>query len=339
MSLKSLSYSAAALTLALSLSGPTLAATKLTVASPSIGSSNAPTVIAIQKGFFKDADLEVTVFGAGGGNNAVSTVIGGDAQIALVGIRNASKPVEKGQPLKIIALETKGLAQVIFVRADLYKESGLKPTSTLAEKGAFLKGKRIAVNDLGGSSGEFARYVLAAAGLGERDATIVNINSEGARQSALKAGKIDGIVATSPAPETAVVGGYGAVLVDPNLDLADIKDVASTIHVVRADFLEKNRDVLQRYVDAVERGRKFIKSNPEEAKRAYYTYVQAEAQGSAEPDSKVADLAWKNVQANFGDSLVLTRQQYANAQSFFKIPDSVTYEKIIDNSLVGRAGN
>jgi ABC-type nitrate/sulfonate/bicarbonate transport system substrate-binding protein len=109
--------------------------------------------------------------------------------------------------------------------------------------------------------------------------------------------------------------------------------VASTIHIVRQDFLEKNRDVLQRYVDAVDRGRKFIKSNPEEARVAYYTYVKAEAQGSADPDSKVADLAWKNVQANFGDSLFLTRQQYANAQSFFKIPDSVTYEKIFDNSL------
>jgi NitT/TauT family transport system substrate-binding protein len=309
---------------------------KLQVASSSVGSSNAPTIIAIQKGYFKEAGLDVTVFSAGGGNNAVSTTLGGDAQIALVGIRNGSKPVEKGQALKIIGLETKGLGQIIFARADLYKTSGLSEASSVADKGKFLKGKKIAVNDIGGSSGEFARYVLAAAGLGEREATIVNINSDAARLSALKGGKIDAIVATSPEPEVAVIGGYGTVLVDPAKDLADVQDVASTVHVVRTDFLEKNRDVLQRYIGAVNRGRLFIKSNPDEAKTAYYTYVKAAAEGAADPDSKVATLSWNNVRSSFADSLAVTKQQYANAQRFFKIPATVTFEKFIDNSLADR---
>jgi ABC-type nitrate/sulfonate/bicarbonate transport system substrate-binding protein len=306
-------------------------AAKLQIAT-SGGSGIAAAAIAFQLGYFREMDLDVTLFNAGGGNNAVSTVVGGDAQIGIVGIRNASKPVEKGQALKLIAADSAAFSQYIVVRPDLLAKGEIGPASTLAEKGALLQNLKIGVNDVGGSTGEFARYALAAAGYGDRAATIININSSAARLTALKRQRIDAIVAQPPEPESAVAQGFGAVLVDPTRDLPEIGKIVSDVQIVRADFLIKNRSVIRNYLQAVDRARRLSKSDSATAKKAYYDYQRQESQGNG-LDPKIADSAWKDLLLNVPESLATSREQYANAQRFFKIPASVTYEQFVDNSL------
>ena len=305
-------------------------AEKLLVSTASGGSSAVAATIAKELNFFEASGLEVTLFDAGGGNNAVSTLVNGEAQLSIVGIRNASKPVEKGLDLKIIGVDTTSLTQLIFIRADLLDPS--RPRQTLAEKGVLLKGKKIAVNDIGGSSGEFARYALAAAGLGERDATILNINSAAARLTALRAKRIDAIVGSSPEPEIAELEGFGRVLVDPVKDIPEIRDIASTVQLVRADYLKTHAGVIKAYLGAIDKARQVLRSDPDRAKIAYYASLKREANG-VELDSKVRDLAWVTVVAATAPSGVLTPGQYQRAQQFFKIPASVTYDAFIDNTI------
>jgi len=309
------------------------AADVLQVTSSSMGTSNAASVVAKQLGFFDEAGLDVTLLNAGGGNNAVSTVVGGSAQIAIVGINNASKPAEKGQPLTLVAGVTKGFGQVIFVRKDLYDKSGLTENSSLAEKGAFLKGKTIAVNDVGGSSGNFARYVLKESGLTDRDASIININSDAARLTALKNKSIDGIVASSPDPEIAIAGGYGTVLVNPQHDIPSLGQFVSTINVVRSDYLAEHRDVIERFLRAEERGRRYVLAHPDEARTAFYAFIQSQSSAPSKDDDEVTKLAWSNFLGQFVDTPVISQAQYAGAQKFFGISESLTFDKFIDTSL------
>ncbi|MDB5533554.1 MAG: transporter substrate-binding protein [Hyphomicrobiales bacterium] len=323
------------LSLSLASASGAQAAEKLQVATSAGGASAIAAAVAKQLKFFDAAGLDVTLFDAGGGNNAVSTVVNGEAQIGIVGIRNASKPVEKGQDLKLIGIDTNALTQFIFVRSNLIDPKN--PPKTLVERGALLRGKKIAVNDIGGSSGEFARYALSAAGLGERDAVILNINTAAGRLTALKAGRIDAIVGSAPEPETALTEGYGTMLVDPGKDVPEIRDVASTVHLVRADYLRSHGSLLRTYLQTVDKARQFVRAEPEKAKKAYYDYLRGEARG-AELDPKIKDLAWANVTAASADSLVLSAGQYQRAQAFFKIPDSVTYAKFIDNALAESLG-
>jgi ABC-type nitrate/sulfonate/bicarbonate transport system substrate-binding protein len=308
------------------------AADSLVVASANIGSSDTPVIIAKQLGYFKDTGLDVTIFDAGGGNNAVSSVIGGSAQIALVSVFNASKPAAKGQPLKIIGVDTQGFGQYLFVRSALLKGSKVAEASTLADKAKFLQNKTIAVNDIGGSSGAFARQILAAGGLTGRDAKIININSPGARLTALKIGRIDAIIGSPPEPETAIVGGYGTMLVNPLKDLPSIGRIASSVEVVRADFLEKNSAVLLRYEAAVQRGRKLIQTNPTAARDAYYAYISSDARSSL-LNPQIEARAWDDMLPTFAATPVLEPTQYASAQTFFHIPESLTFEIFVDNSL------
>jgi len=307
-------------------------ADKLQVATPSGGSTAILSAIASQLGYFKAVDLDVAIFDAGGGNNAVSTVVGGDAQIGVVGIRNASKPVERGQPLKLIATETTVFSQYIVVRPEILAKADTGGW-TLAQRGARLRDLKIGVNDVGGSSGEFARYALAAAGLGDRAASIINLNSASARLSALKAGRIDGLVGSPPEPEIAVAQGYGTILVDPTRDLPELGQLSSNVHIVRADYLSSHRTVVRRYLQAVDRALRLARSDPDGAKRAFYDYERHESQGN-ELDPVIADLAWKDIVLSFGDALATSPDQYANAQKFFKIPPSVSYQQFIDNSVI-----
>jgi NitT/TauT family transport system substrate-binding protein len=311
---------------------PSLAAESLQVASPGIGSSAAPTAVAIELGYFRDVGLDVTLFDSGGGNNAVATVLSGDAQLALVGLRNASKPVAKDQPIKIIGVDTQGFQQAVVIRTDLFRKDGLTANAPLAKKGAALKGLRIAVNDIGGSSGDLARYALAAAGLGERDATILNINSAAGRQVALKAGRIDALVDTPPGPEIATDRGYGTVLVDPAKDLPSLGILAASVEIVRTDYLHEHKAALVRYVQAVNRARSLIRTNSALAEKAYYEFLRDQNQASLLSD-KVNDEAWKDSLPAFSASLVLTPRQFENSRKFFDIPASVTFDKFVDNSL------
>jgi ABC-type nitrate/sulfonate/bicarbonate transport system substrate-binding protein len=306
------------------------AAQKLLVSSASGGASAVAATLAKELRLFDEAGLDVTIFDAGGGNNAVSTLVNGEAQISIVGIRNASKPVEKGIDLRIVGVDTNALTQAIFVRADLVDPA--HPPQTLAEKGALLRGRKIAVNDIGGSSGEFARYVLAAAGLGEREATILNVNSAAARLAALRAGRIDAIVGSSPEPETATVQGYGRMLVDPVKDVPEIRDIASTVQVVRADYLRQNETVVKAYLGAIEKARQVLRSDPQRAKAAFYVSLAREANG-AELDPAIRDAAWESVVAASAPSSVLSPGQYERAQRFFRIGESVSYDRFVDNTL------
>ena len=306
------------------------AAEKLLVSTASGGASAVAATIAKELNLFGEAGLDVSLFDGGGGNNAVSTLVNGEAQLSIVGIRNASKPVEKGLDLKLIGVDTTSLTQLIFIRSDLVDPA--KPPQTLAEKGALLKGKKIAVNDIGGSSGEFARYMLAAAGLGEREATILNINSSAARLTALRAKRIDAIVGSSPEPETAVLEGFGRVLVDPVKDIPEIRDIASTVQLVRTDYLKSHTAVVKAYLGAIEKARQVLRSDPDKAKTAYYAYLKREANG-IELDPKIRDLAWTTVTAATAPSGVLTPGQYQRAQQFFKIPASITYDAFVDNTI------
>lgn len=311
---------------------PVRAADSLQIATSNIGSSDAPNIIAAQLGYFRDAGLSVTLFDAGGGNNAVSSVVGGSAQIGLVSIFNASKPVEKGQNLKVIAMETKGFGQTLFVRSSLLKAGGVGPSSTVKAKGAFLKGKKIAVNDIGGSSGNFARQLLADAGLTGRDATILNINNPAARLAALRAGRIDAIIGTPPEPETAVVDGYGAILLNPFKDLPESGHIASTIEVVRGDFLAKNRGLLIRYETAVQRARKLIADNSQAAADAYYAYIANDSRGVLLKPA-IKKMTWGDILPSFAVNPVLDAQQYANSQKFFRLSSKVTFQAFVDNSI------
>jgi NitT/TauT family transport system substrate-binding protein len=305
---------------------------KIEVATSSQGSLATTAYIAKQLGYFDAEDLNVDIFDGGGGSNAVATVVGGSAQIGLVGIKNASEATAKGQTLKVIGTAIRGFPASLIVRSDLAKDADLKADATVEQRGQVLKGKTIAVNDIGGSSGDFVRYALNVAGLKDNDITLINLASGAGRLAGLKAKKIDGAAANSPEPETAIAGGYATVLFDAKRDIPALTNMEYMIYAARQDYIQAHPDVVKRFLTAIDKAEQTIQKDPDAAKAAYYGYLSKQSHG-VKLDQSVADLAWTNMLPYMPTSLDLNPDGLAKARKFFAISPQAPDELLIDNSF------
>src|SRR5262245_63229154 len=107
--------------------------------------------------YFDENGLDVTVVDVGSGSNVIASVVGGSAEVGGAGIRNISQGVAKGQDLKAFGSSLKGFPNFLVVRKGFMDEAGVKPDGPLKDRIASLRGKTIAVNDIGGSAGDFVR--------------------------------------------------------------------------------------------------------------------------------------------------------------------------------------
>lgn len=311
------------------------AADPITVVVSGSGPLAGTAYIAKQLGYFEQQGLDVSIVDGGGGSNAVNTLVSGGAQIGIVGIKLMSQAVEKGQSLKAVGTAIQGFPNYLVVQRAPLEKSTLNAASPFAAKAAYLKGKTVAVNDIGGSSGQFVRYALRAGSVPAGQVTLINMTSSAARLAALKRGRIDAIVGGQPEPETAEAGHYGVLLVNPKTDLPSLGTLDYMVQAVRADYLRAQPRVVEKYLRGIAQSEAFIRAHPDEAKRAYYAYLANDAHG-AHLDPAIADAAWKNMLPYFPASLRLNAPNLAAARQFFDIPATLTDAVLVDNSVADR---
>ncbi len=203
-------------------SGAAFAADQVRIAVSSTSLFFASAYVAKQMRYFEEQGLDASVIDVGAGSNVIASVVGGSAEFGGAGIRNISQGIEKGQALKAFGSSLKGFPNFLVVPKGFLEQAGLKPDSPLPARIAALN---VAVNDIGGSAGDFVRELLRRGGLGERDAVLINISSTPGRLAALKAKRIDALVGYAPGPETAMIEGYGEILIDSATDIPEIKTI------------------------------------------------------------------------------------------------------------------
>jgi NitT/TauT family transport system substrate-binding protein len=313
-------------------------ADKLKVVTSTAGIIFSPAYVAQQQGYFKEEGLDVEVADGNGGSNAVAAIVGGSAQIGFVGIKNASQAVVKGQPLKVVATGIRGFPQAIVLQKSLVEAAHLKPDASLAEKGALLRNKIIAVSDIGGSTGDFARFVLRQANIPADQVRLINIASIQGQLAALKAKRIDGFVNASPATEMAVAGGYGVDLILPSRDLKDATDFEYTVQIVREDLIKSHPELVERYLRGMQKALDFIRANPDAAKKSAYAFLSDQAETNDTYPPAIRDAAWKNTLPYFPVTVALDNSKLAAARAFFDISDRAPDSILVDNALALKAG-
>lgn len=312
---------------------PAWAKDKLEVVTSTTGVLFGTAYIAKKLGYFDEVGLDVSIYDGNGGSNAVAAIVGGSAQIGIVGLKNMSQAVLKGQSLKAIGTGVQGFPNALVVRSELLKDAKVNADSSLADKGAVLRDRVIAVTDIGGSSGEFARFILKQAGLPADKATIINLNSIAGQLASLKAGKIDAFVNGSPTIETAVRDGYGTALVVPSRDLKDITAFEYTVQAVRADFLKQNPDIVERYLKALDKAIKVSRNDPEKAKAAVFAFLAEQASTDNAYPAEIQDLAWTNTLAYFPTSVALDDAKLTASRAFFGVSETLDNAALTDNTI------
>ena len=124
---------------------------------------NAGYELAVEKGFYKDAGLDVTIEPGNGSQITAQLVAAGKADIAFADASPVMKLISQGAKMKVIATILQGNpAQVTAL-----KKTGLKSV-------ADMKGRSVAMPN-GGSQAAMFPLVLAANGLKESDIKLVNM--------------------------------------------------------------------------------------------------------------------------------------------------------------------
>jgi NitT/TauT family transport system substrate-binding protein len=207
-----------------------------------------PLYIAIEKGFFKEAGLELEhkVFSSTGEGNAAL------AAGRLQSINNVTSETvafaAKGQDFRIVQVADSSLGG-----------DGILARNSVKDVADF-KGKQIAV-EIGSVSHFFLLQVLQEAGLSGNDVEITNVTPDAAA-AAYTSGKVDVAVTYSPFLKQANDAQKdGRIIYDSSKMPTAIMDV----FIFRTDFVEQQPKAVEAFVRGIFKGQEFIKTNPDEA--------------------------------------------------------------------------
>jgi len=211
---------------------------------------NAGFELAVEKGFYKEAGLDVTIEPGNGSQTTAQLLSVGKYDIGFADSAPVMKLISQGAKLKILATILQGNPNAVTA----LKKTGLKSA-------ADIKGRSVAM-PTGGSQVALFPLVLAANNLKESDIKLVNMPPE-AMVSALIQGTVEVILGS--------VDQYDIQLknqgqqFDSYLFIDSGAPTVSTSIIASEEFLAKNPEVAKKFVAASLKGWYAALDNPAEA--------------------------------------------------------------------------
>ena len=204
-------------------------------------------LVAKVKGLFEKHGLDITTSNFTTGKLCLDTVVGGGADIATTAEAPTTAAAMAKQPIAFLA------------RMEYSDLKTLAAASSGIKTKADLKGKRIAFT-AGTGSEVYTVTLLKAAGLTAKDVTLVNLRPQD-MLPALSAGSIDAMDTWEPH-----ITNAKKVLGDKAVEI-DTKGVYSETFniVVMRPYLEKNPELVGKFLAAMLDAEQWMKANPDEA--------------------------------------------------------------------------
>lgn len=210
-------------------------------------SYHAPFFIGIEKGFYKDAGIELKVTEGRGSGQVVQLVGKGDDQFGFAAVEAVMRGVTAGIPVTSVQTIMPVMGQAIYV----LKKSGITKVEDL-------KGKTIAITP-GGTNEALLPAVLQNVGLKESDVRQVSVDAAAKLRMMLN-GDFDSMMATGWAHSLYdAAGGANAFIYSDY----GVKIVGYSI-VTNSDWVKKNPDVAKRFLAATAKSWEYAMKNPEE---------------------------------------------------------------------------
>jgi len=241
---------ALALTCVLGIAAPAQAE-DLVVTQFGIVLSGAPYAIAIEKGYFKEAGVDITgiVSGSGGGTTA-RNVMASDLGFGEVVLSAAIAGALENQDIKIVNVGSRTIDDLVLL---VKQDSDIRSVSQLA-------GKKIGISNPKSLSEVIAVLAVEKGGVPIDQVQRVALGSLGGTLTALESGAID--VAST------LLIGMGARSKKHRVLLTgatDLPPMAQSVGVATGDLIRKDPKKLRAILEARAKGVDFIYANPKEA--------------------------------------------------------------------------
>lgn len=182
------------------------------------------------------------------GSNIVDAVASGDVDVGYVGITPVMQGISKGIPIKVIG-------SVNMVGSGIV----VQPNSTITSP-EDLRNKKIASPGVSSIQQVLLVYELQKYNITQKDVDIISINVFNIA-SALAAKKVDAYIAYEPFVSISPYRGIGQVLMYSD-DI--VEDHPCCVIIAREDYIEKNPEKLNTFLQIHKNTTEYIKSHPNE---------------------------------------------------------------------------
>ncbi|CAO3406615.1 ABC transporter substrate-binding protein [Azospirillum largimobile] len=276
---------------------PALAQDKLSVMLDwFVNPDHAPLVVAQEKGFFKDAGLEVTLTAPADPNDPPKLVAAGGADLAVSYQPQLILQVAEGLPLvRIGTLVSTPLNSVVVLRDG--------PVKTLKD----LKGRKIGFS-IAGFEDALLGAMLEKQGLSLKDVELVNVNFS--LSPALLSGQVDAVVGAFrnfELNQLDIEKRPGRAFYPEEEGVPPYDELILVAHKAKA-----NDPRFKRFLAAVERATLYILNHPEESQAAF-------VKGRPELNDELNRRAWADTLRRFAHSpAALDGERYTRFAEFLK---------------------
>ncbi len=286
----------------------------------------APFYAAIELGFFKEKNIEIELTNGGGSDKSMTALITGQADIGFMGPETAVYVYNEGQedyPVVIAQVTQRDGSFLVGKAPD---------TEFTWDK---LKGKSIIGGRTGGMPEMTLEYALRKNGLEPNvDLTVRTDVSFDLMGGAFMSGEDQYVALFEPSASTMEMAGEGFIVASIG---AETDFVAYTAMMVTQSFRDKNKKLIQDFVDALYKGQQWVEAHtPEEI---------AKAIAPAFPDSDTKLIT--NVVENYKNIDAWKTDPLCNESDFNQLIKVITdagievkkadYNKIVDNSFAKKA--
>ena len=293
-------------------------------------------------GFFTKANVAVTSTATNRGTN-IAALQGGGVDIVIGSLEEPVRSNAGGLQIKVFASSVNKWATHVLLKKEIMDRAGVTEASPLDKKLALLKGLKIGTTGPGASPDAMARYLAFLGGLNpDRDLQLVTTGNGPPQIAALQQNAVDGIVASSPTSNLAILRGGAAYLfqnvLNPPPALKQFQFIVATTH---AQTLTSKREALVRYTHGLALALADIHAKPDAFKTWSRGFLFTEETASLfEPAFRDnSDIYFKDprptetlFQANLDITNTVNKGMGRPA-----IPDSVTFASLFDASIAADA--
>jgi len=232
-----------------------------------------PYAVAMEKGFFKEAGIDITgILTSQGGGTTMRNVLAGGLPYGEVALSAAVAAAKEGIPVKIVNGGVRTVADTLWV---VMPNSPLQSVKDLA-------GKKVAYTSPKSVTQMLAVMALDKAGIPLDKVELVSTGGIGSGLTALASGKVDAAPSLDPI-WSKDIGKYRPLFWTKDL----LPPIMQTVGVTTPDFAAKSPDKLRAIIAGRRKGVDFIRANPEEAGRIFAKAYNL--------DAKLAETAVRNM--------------------------------------------
>ena len=297
----------------------------VTIAKTSTGVQLILPDIALKLGYFARRGIDASIIMVVGDAGSIPALVSGSVNVAIMTATPCLIAVTKGARMQMVApLST--YPQQIVMRKVLADRLGITAATPLAEKLQALRGRTVAVLDVGGGLMYQLRAALVSNGIDPKDVPVIAISPYTSQLAALERGAIDVIAPAIPYGQIAVSEGYAVMIA--NVWAGEVPSIRGQVFQVlsaETGWAGAHVETVKAVRAALGDAMNYLHANPAAA---------AELAHELQPNIPLAVLtAVIGKGTGYPTTTTISRKDFEGMQSFAKLSGadtaSVTYDRVV----------